>query len=134
VAGLRNKDKPYLHRESRFRGGVWSKHDPIDPKDAGEFYRLGYSAMRRIEWTAGERAKDEAIRFEREMWLPRLEDWLANLERDFEGEGVPFLRSYLRREIKRLRRCLGLTQSPEERRERTRQRVRALRARKTVRR
>jgi hypothetical protein len=131
VAGLRNA-KPYLHRESRFRGAVRSKYDDVLPLDAGEFYRLP-RGMRWLEWRAGELAKEEAIRAEREMWLPHLEDWLANLERDFEGEDVPILRQRLTHEIKRLRHCLGIVQSPEERRERTRLRVRALRARKAVR-
>lgn len=127
VAGLRKarNEKPYLHRESRFRGALHSKHDDTLPLDAVEFYRLP-RGMRWLEWRAGELAKEEAIKTEREMWLPHLEDWLANLERDFEGEDVPSVRQRLTREIKRLRRCLGLTQSPEERRERTRQRVRAL--------
>ena len=129
---------PHLNREARFDGkrakfgGAYhSKYDDAMPADAEELRRAG--GMRWVEWAAGERTKEEAIKFEREFWLPVLERWLANVERDFEGEGVEWVRNDLRKEIKRLRRCLSVTQSPEERRERTRQRVRALRARKAVR-
>ena len=119
-------------REARFGGALHSKHDDVLPADAEELRRAG--GMRWLEWAAGERAKEESIKFEREFWLPTLERWLESADRDFEGEEIEWVRSDLRREIKRLRRCLGLTQSPEERRERTRQRVRAYRARKAVRR
>ena len=116
----RQQEDPYFNREARFHGALHSKHDDALPADAEELRRAG--GMRWVEWAAGERAKDEEIKFQREFWLPVLEGWLANVERDFEGEGVKWVRSDLRREIKRLRRCLGFTQTPEERRERTRQR------------
>jgi hypothetical protein len=71
-----------------------------------------------------EQAKDEVVREIRRAWLPQLEALLA-------AENLDLLeRAWLMAEIRRLRRSLGITQTPEERRARTRERVRALRAKR----
>jgi hypothetical protein len=64
-----------------------------------------------------EQAKDEVVREIRRAWLPQLEALLA-------AENLDLLeRAWLMAEIRRLRRSLGITQTPEERRARTRERV-----------
>jgi hypothetical protein len=70
-----------------------------------------------------EQTKDEVVREFRKAWLPCLEALLAEEDLDLME------RAWLMGEIRRLRRALGITQSPEERRARTRERVRALRMR-----
>ena len=81
--------------------------------------------MRKIEYAVGAKAAEEAIKFERECWLPRLEHWLQVYK------DAPFVVDRLSDEIKRLRRCLGIRQAPltlEERRAKIRDRVRKHRA------
>jgi hypothetical protein len=112
-------------RGNRRTNGYWSKHEDWRPLYAREF-RIG--SMRKLEWIAGQRGRDEAIRFERELWLPRLKDWLAEAQQEGHEPTRFYLTSCLTTEIKRLQRCLGLKQSPEERRIKTRERVRVLRA------
>ena len=62
---LRGRPSPRLHGRGR-KGVDWW------PADPHEFLAGG---MSKIEWLAGQRARDEAIRNEREFWLPRLENW-----------------------------------------------------------
>lgn len=80
------------------------------------------SGMARLEYQAGMQARDEAIRGERERWLPQLEAWHAEAE-------AP-LRYFLAKEIKRLRLGLGIKRTPDEVRQRTRERVRRYRERR----
>jgi hypothetical protein len=54
------------------------------------------------------RARDAAIRSEREWWLPRLERWHAASEEP--------VRLMLGKEIKRLRRALGIPSDPDRQR------------------
>ncbi len=119
-------------RETRLFTGAHSKHDDKHPADVRELIQA--HGMRTIEWIVGQRAKDEAIRFTREDWLPRLERWLAEMEPEAETEkgrvAQRYWRGYLTREIKRLRRCLDITQSPDEVRAQTRERVRRLRSKR----
>jgi hypothetical protein len=107
-------------RGNRRTSGLWRKDSAFAPADAEQFIRGG--GMGRIEWIAGQRAHDAAIRAERELWLPRLERWL----RHASGPRAALLTM----EIKRLRRCLGIKPSPEHVREQTRQRVRNFRRRR----
>jgi hypothetical protein len=75
--------------------------------------------MERIEYVVGAKAAEEAIRLEREIWLPRLEAWLQI------SDGI--VSGFLEKEIKRLRRCLGIRKEPlsvEERHAQVRERVR----------
>jgi hypothetical protein len=103
--------------ESRFKGR--RKNQDGQPSNVRDFILLG--GMRDIEYIAAARAADEAKRFEQEFYLPILERWLA------ENADDEFFAPYLRKEIKRLRRILGLRQPPAERRTATRDRVRKFR-------
>ena len=67
--------------------------------------------------------RDAAIRSEREYWLPQLEQWHAAAD---DG----WIASILKREIKRLRRALGIKRTPELVREQARRRVQAYRERR----
>ena len=126
VAGLKRKPK-MIGREAHFAPLGGERHaNAAPPLDILELKRLG--GMESVEWCAGEQAKDAEIQFQREMWLPRLERWLAAVETEDDPDRRFIMRSWLKEEIKRLRRCLGLTQSPEEKRAQTRERVRRLRA------
>jgi hypothetical protein len=71
--------------------------------------------MLRLEEAAGAGDRDRAIRAERELWLPRLERWLA----DADGPE----RAFLGIEVRRLRRCLGIATDPETVRAQTRERA-----------
>lgn len=109
------------------RGRGWiSKTEEWRPANAEAFLVGG--CMRRLEYVAGARAADEAIRRERENWLPRLEAWLADA--DLADPYFSFLSAGLRTEIKRLRKALGVRPPLEERREQARNRVRRFRKRK----
>jgi hypothetical protein len=102
--------------------GQWRKSVEWRPTDPYEFIVGG---MLKIECLAGQRARDEAIRSERELWLPRLVHW-----REAHGDD-PGVRAVLDGEIKRLRRTLGIRiqRTPDELREHTRRRVQAYRKR-----
>jgi hypothetical protein len=92
------------------------KHQVIDYPDV---WRGG---MVELEYVVGERARDDAIRAERELWLPQLERWHATAD---EPE-----RMFLAKEIRRLHRCLGIRPDPATVRAQTRDRVRRHRARR----
>jgi len=94
----------------RFRG--YRKHRAGYPTDIKSFILLG--RMDGIEYAAAAKAADDAKRSEREYWLPILEQWQEN---------YPEAASLLRPEIKRLRRILGIRQTPDERRAATLKRV-----------
>jgi hypothetical protein len=126
----RNQRGHLVTRDNRRNGGgILDKREDWQPLDAREFLdrRQG---MRKLEYIAGQRGRDEAIRFERESWLPTLERWLEEARQEEDEKARDILTTSLEAEIKRLRRCLGLNvkQSPDERRAKTRERVRALRA------
>jgi hypothetical protein len=95
-----------------------------------DFIQNPVACIRDAEYAVGAKAAEEAIRFERELWLPRLERWLNQLREDdlgLEENWHGFVCDYLEKEIKRLRRCLGLRKPPlkdEERRAQVRERVR----------
>ena len=84
---------------ARFKG--YRKKAHTNPPDFEAFLQQG-GGMRKIEYAAGAKAAEEAIKFEREWWLPKLEGWL-----EIYGDDE-FLRGFLEHEIKRLRRCLGI--------------------------
>jgi hypothetical protein len=91
----------------------------------GFFESGGMSAIER-------EAAQEAVKREREHWLPVLEAWLADAPRD--GAMDVILCVVLDGEIRRLRRMLGLPPRPspeaiERRRQQTRERVRRYRQR-----
>jgi hypothetical protein len=93
--------KQCLDKASRFKGR--RKNEDV----AG--------GMRAIEYVAGIQAADAAIKFEPECWLQVCTD--------------PFPTDYFKSEIERLRRCLGVLEPIEERRAKSRQRVRKHRQR-----
>lgn len=97
-----------------------SKRDKFNPTGPYEFIRGG---MTKIEYIAAARAADEAVRIEREHWLPILESWLEVYAEDRPVAAI------IRAEVKRLRRCLGIKPSTASVREQTRQRVRRYRNR-----
>ena len=102
---------------SRFKGA--HKKANTKPSDARVFLTQG--GMRTIEYAIGAKAADEAIEFEREAWLPRLERWIRIYDDDDP------IRHFLEKEIKRLQRCLGIRKpllTLEERRAQVRERVR----------
>jgi hypothetical protein len=112
-------------RASRFR--ATSKTIDPEPADLGAFLKVG--GMQRIEYAIGAKAAEEAIKFERKHWLPKLEYWLQVYPDD------AFAVACLTGEIKRLKRCLGIRQEPltlEERRARVRERVQKHRAKRSV--
>jgi hypothetical protein len=97
-----------------------------------------------------ERTSKQAIRFEQESWLPQLEIFLAEdrmLPEDVEfsfGSSVrqdinthpndmvaDLTRAGIKREVKRLRRILGYRQGADDKRAKTRERVRKFRARQS---
>jgi hypothetical protein len=88
------------------------------PASPEELVRGG--GMAKLEYLAGSRARDAAIRSEREWWLPRLEHWHAASEEP--------VRLMLGKEIKRLRRALGIPSDPDRSRVLTRARVARWRA------
>jgi hypothetical protein len=112
--------------QKRRRGGWIRKTEDWRPANAEAFLVGG--CMRRLEYVAGARAADEAIREERKRWLPQLEAWLA--EADPDDPFYSFLSAGLRSEIKRLRKALDIRPTLDERREQTRKRVRNFRKRK----
>lgn len=108
------------------RGGGWiRKTEDWRPTNAEAFLVGG--CMSQLEYIAGARAADEAIRNEREYWLPQLEAWLA--EANSDDPYYSFLSAGLRTEIKRLRKALGIRPTLDERREQARKRVRRFRKR-----
>jgi hypothetical protein len=107
---------------NRFKGRA--KGINIEPPDVRAFVRQG--GMRAIEYAIGVRAAEEAIKAERKSWLARLELWVQFYKDE------DYFRAELQTEIKRLRRCLGISKevTPEERRAQVRERVRKHRASK----
>jgi hypothetical protein len=109
------------------RGVGWiRKTENWRPANAEAFLVGG--CMRRLEYVAGAKAADDAVREERVYWLPRLESWLA--EADPNDPFYSFLSAGLRSEIKRLRKALKIRPTLDERREQSRERVRRFRKRK----
>jgi hypothetical protein len=87
--------------------------------------------MQQIEYVAAAVAAEEAKRFEREIWLPRLEEMLTEwLAEHGEGTIAEVYTGRLRQEIKRLRRVLKIHKGSEEQRAAVRDRVRKSRERK----
>ena len=106
-------------RRRKRRTTSWRKLPDRKPAAPLEF--LAHGGMIRLELVAGAHARDVAIRAERERWLPRLERWHA--------ESTDLVRVLLGRELKRLRRVLGVP-DPERKRALTRARVARWRARR----
>ena len=101
-------------RGNRRSGGVSRKSVDWHPTTADELvYRSG---LAKLEFIVGSRVRDDAVRYEREYWMPRLERWHA-------AEAAEPVRWMLAREIKRLRRALGIAPSLEHKRALTRARV-----------
>jgi hypothetical protein len=130
-------------RAARFKG---TKNVPVYPDTGYEFLERG--GMAAIENQAARKAAKEVIRFEQEHWLQELETFLAedrmlpeDMEFSFSSSVRPGInthpndmiakltRSGIKREVKRLRRILGYRQSAEDKRAKTRERVRKFRAR-----
>jgi hypothetical protein len=123
---IQSQSRPAIARRGNRRsGGLWRKSKDYFPASVAEMMARG--SMRRLEYIAGERARDEAVLWTRKQWLPILEAWLV------ECELHPLERYWLERQIARLRRCLGVRKPPlndDERRARGRERVARHRARK----
>jgi hypothetical protein len=118
ISRAKNGSNRAPKRGNRRSGGLWRKSADWQPDTIEDFVR---GRMAKIEHIAGERAKDDAIRSVRALWLPSLEGWLAHR---------PDCRAILEPEIKRLKRCLGIgIATPDRRREQTRERVRRFRGR-----
>jgi hypothetical protein len=90
-------------------------------------FKLGIQRGRSVltagttEYAAGAKAAEEEIRFQRERWLPQLESWLQ------DPRVHVIHRHFLEKDIKRLRRCVGIRNPPltlEQRRAEVRERVR----------
>jgi hypothetical protein len=91
---------------------------------------INSGGMQQIEYVAAAEAAEEAKQFEREVWLPRLEGWLAAwLAKHGEGTIADIYTGQLRKEIKRLRRVLKIHKGSEEERAAVRERVRKSRQR-----
>ena len=128
IERLRNSPEAKRWKEHRRAMGRRFEGDrkAADTNPSFEDFFL-HGRMKSIEYAAGAKAAEEAIRAEREFWLPRLERWLEACGSE------PYFRVTLEEEIRRLRRCLGIRQEPltlDERRARTRERVRKHRARR----
>jgi hypothetical protein len=108
------------------------KNQRQHPSDVQDF--IDFGGMRQIEYLAAADAADQAKRFERECWLPRLEEWLTKWEIEHpKGDMMGDLYDgRLREEIKRLRRALGVHKGSEEQRAAGRERVRKSRERRRV--
>ena len=82
-----------------------------------------------VNGLAGEAAR-QAIDRERRFWLPVLEAWLEQyVGRGIDGAADLYALAYLTGEIRRLRRLTGISLSLEQRRAKTRDRVRRWRER-----
>ena len=134
-----------MRRAARFKG---TKDNTSWPDNGYEFQQQG--GMQAIETRAARKAAKQAIRFEQEYWLQQLETFLVEdrmLPEDVEfsfGSSVrqginthpndmvaDLTRAGIKREVKRLRRILGYRQSADDKRAKTRERVRQFRARHT---
>jgi hypothetical protein len=105
------------------------KNERHYPSEVQDF--IDFGGMRQIEYLAAADAADQAKRFEREIWLPRLEEWLTKWETEHpKGDIIGDLYGErLGEEIKRLRRTLGIHKNSEEQRAAGRERVRKSRER-----
>jgi hypothetical protein len=112
-------------RGNRRSGSGVKRREQAAPTTAKEFIASG--GMERLERRAAFHAAKEAIQLEREFWLGRLQGWLRTVDRDY-ARGADYVRLTLEGEVKRLRRSLGIKQRDEERRAKTRERVRRHRA------
>ena len=140
---LREIKASRMRRAARFKG---TKDKTSWPDNGYEFKQQG--GMQAIETRAARKAAKEAIRFEQEHWLQELETFLTEdrmLPEDVEfsfSESVrpginthpndmvaDLTRGEIKREVKRLRRILGYRQSADDKRAKTRERVRRFRAR-----
>jgi hypothetical protein len=82
-----------------------------------------------VNGLAAEAAR-QAIDRERRFWLPVLEAWLEQyVGRGIDGAADLYALAYLTGEIRRLRRLTGISLSLEQRRAKTRDRVRRWRER-----
>jgi hypothetical protein len=120
----------WREKATRFNGHAKDRKPPGNVSDF-----VFHSSMERIEYAAAAKAAEEAIRFEREYWLPVLERWRDELKPEqFIEEpgklGYNFYRVSLDQEIRRLKRCLDIRQNQEEKRVKTCERVRRHRKRK----
>jgi hypothetical protein len=94
-------------RENRRCG--YRKKRTLYQDDPFEFLLNG--GMETIEYVIGAEAAEEAIRYERESWLPRLERWLQDprwQDREFELDGIKCklpVREGLQKEIDRIKRA-----------------------------
>jgi hypothetical protein len=126
TVGINGRGKKYRQVESRFQGT--GTEDLGTPTSALEF--LLHGGMRKQERVAVARAAGETLRFEREWWLPILEQWLAEetASPSLIGLAHTVTVADLKQEIKRLRRQLGVATPPAEVRAHNRDRVRRHRA------
>jgi hypothetical protein len=86
------------------------------PLTLADFFDVGMAGLER-------RAAEEAIKREREGWLPMLEKFAAHDDLDWRH------RVLVESEVRRLRRLLGIKPTLDERRAQTRERVRRYRER-----
>jgi hypothetical protein len=105
--------------ENRRSGHSVKDRERVTPSNARELLTTG--GVRGLEWRAAFHAAKAAVLEERSSWLPVLEGWAAETD-------DAFTLGLLDREIKRLRRALGIRQSDGEHRAKTRERVRKHRA------
>src|SRR5262245_40404009 len=100
VADLRAARRATVQRPHHGGRGKGYRHQrPVSDHDPVAFIKSG--GIERAERIAASEAVVEAVRRERERWLPILETWL-----DYEPPG-PF-RELLAGNVKRLRRRLGI--------------------------
>jgi hypothetical protein len=142
---LREIQASRMQRAARFKG---TKDKTSWPDNGYEFQQQG--GMQAIETRAARNAAKRAIRFEQEYWLQQLETFLVEdrmLPEDVEfsfGSSVrqginthpndmvaDLTRAGIKREVKRLRRILGYRQGADDKRAKTRERVRKFRARQS---
>ena len=98
---------------NRFRG--YKKNKEVRSYNLDDFMCQG--GIEVIEYMAAAKAADEAKQFEREYWLPILEEWLSQL--DETDKFYVLRREYLKDNIKYLRQK---SMTPEERKADNRQR------------
>jgi hypothetical protein len=104
-----SQSEPPPRRENRRCG--YRKKRELYQNDPIEFLLNG--GLETIEYVVGAQAAEEAIRYERETWLPRLEQWLKDRRwqegLEFELAGIKCklpVREGLQKEIDRIKRCL----------------------------
>jgi hypothetical protein len=103
-----------------------TKYGDGQPTNISDFISIG--GMAGVEYVAAAKAAEDAKRFERELWMEKLERWLAN-GTDGHYALNDFETNWLEVEIKRLKRVLGMCKTPEKIRSSTKERVRRYRER-----